>query len=74
MKYDGFLFVFLLSSRLRLSFVSVTFDFNDSNNDFTPGFSMSFPVVMKRKEKRDYLIDAICVPSFFCLHDSDRVQ
>ena len=48
MKYDGFLFVFLLSSRLRLSFVSVTFDFNDSNNDFTPDFSMPFPVVITR--------------------------
>ena len=40
---------FLLSSQLRLSFVSVVFDFNDSLSDFTPVYSMLFPVVEKRR-------------------------
>ena len=33
---DVFLCVFLLSLLLRLSFVSVVFDFNDSLNDVVP--------------------------------------
>ena len=42
---------FLLSSRLRSSFVSVVFDFNDSLNDVAPLSPMLLPVVVKRKEK-----------------------
>ena len=43
--------VFVLSSsQLRLSFVSVVFDFNDLLNDVVPMSPMPFPVVEKRKE------------------------
>ena len=38
----------LLSSRLRLSFVSVVFDFNDSFNDDAPTSPMLFPDDEKR--------------------------
>ena len=36
--------VFLSSSRHRVSFVSVVFDFNASLNDVAPASPMSFPV------------------------------
>ena len=62
---------FLLSSQLRLSFVSVVFDFNDSLNDFAPAFQISFSVEVKRNEKSKLLMDAICVSSFFSLHFPD---
>ena len=42
---------FLLSSLLRLSFVSVVFDFNASLNDAAPVSSMLLPVEMKGKVK-----------------------
>ena len=55
----------LLSSQLRLSFVSVVFDFNDSLNDAAPLSPMLITVdVMKREE---YLADGclfVCMPSF----------
>ena len=54
---------FLLSSQLRLSAVSVVFDFNDSLNDdaLSP---MLFPVVEKIREKSELLINVFCVFSF----------
>ena len=55
---------FLLSSQLRLSFVSVVFDFNDSLNDFTPVPPMLLPVDAMRNEKSELSMDAICVSSF----------
>ena len=60
-----------LSLPLRLSSVSVVFDFNDSLNDVAPVSPISLPVDMKRNEKSELLMDAICVSSFFCLHLSD---
>ena len=42
---------FLLSSLLRLSLVSVVFDFNDSLNDVAPVSPILFPVNVKRKER-----------------------
>ena len=60
---------FLLSSQLRLSSVSVVFDFNDSHNDVAPLSLMLFPVYEKRK-KSELLMDVFCVPSFFCLHST----
>ena len=42
---------FLLSSQLRLSSVSVVFDFSDSLNDVAPVSPMLLPVDMKRKER-----------------------
>ena len=66
--------VFLLSSQLRSSSMSVVFDFNDSLNDFAPVSPISFPVDVKRKEKSELLMSVFCVSSFFCLHISDRVQ
>ena len=64
--------VFLLSSRLRLSSVSVVFDFNDSLNDVAPVSLMLLPVDVMRMEKGELLIDDFCV-SFFCLYNPDQV-
>ena len=55
----------LLVSLFRLSSVSVVFDFNASLNDLAPVSPMLFPVVVKRKEKSDLLMDVFCV--FFLL-------
>ena len=63
--------VFLLSSLLRLSSVSVVFDFNDSLNDVAPLSSILFSVDVKKKGKIELLMDVFYVPSFFCLHFSD---
>ena len=52
-----------LSSRLRLSLVSVVFDFNVSLNDVPPVSPISFTVVEKRNEKSELLMDAFCVSS-----------
>ena len=51
--------LFLLSSLLRLSFVSVVFDFSASLNDVAPVSPMSFPVDLMRIEKSGLLMDAI---------------
>ena len=61
----------LLSSQCRLSLVSVVFDFNDSLNDVAPVAPMLLTVDVRRNEKSELLMDAICVSSFFCLHHSD---
>ena len=68
---DVFCLFFLLSSRLRSSAVSVVFDFNDSLNDVAPVSPTPFSVDMKRKRKREPLMNGFCVSSFFCLHCSD---
>ena len=54
--------------------MSVVFDFNDSLNDVAPVSPISLSVYTKRNEKSELLMDAFCVSSFFCLHDSDQVQ
>ena len=61
-----------MSSPLRLSFVSVVFNFNDSHNDVTPVPPVLFPVYEKRKEKSELLMDAFCV--FFRFHHSNQVE
>ena len=48
---------FLLSSQLRLSVVSVVFDFNDSLNDVAPVSPMLLSVDVKRNEKSELLMD-----------------
>ena len=55
---------FLLSSRFRLSLVSVVFDFNDSLNDVAPLSPMSLTVDVLRKEKSELLMDFFCVSLF----------
>ena len=60
-----------VSLRVRSSKVSVVFDFNASLNDDAPLSPTLFPVVVKRKEKSDLLMDVFGVSS--CLHKSDRV-
>ena len=55
---------FLLSSLLRLSSVSVVFDFSASLNDVAPLSPMLLSVVVKKKERSELLMDAICVSSF----------
>ena len=62
---------FLLSSQVRLSSVSVVFDFNASLNDVAPVSPILFSVDVMRIEKSELLMDVFCVSSFFCLHDSN---
>ena len=64
---------FLLSSQLRLSFVSVVFDFNDSLNDIAPNSSMLLTVVVKRKGKCELLMDIFCL-SFFLFVFTTQVE
>ena len=68
---DVFCVFFLLSSLLRLNFVSAVFDFNASLNDVAPVSPISLSVDVKRKEESELLMDVFCVSSFFCLHPSD---
>ena len=56
---------------LRLSAVSVVFDFNDSLNDVDPLSPILLSVDEKRNKKSELLMDVFCVSSFFCLHYSD---
>ena len=53
--------LFLLCSPLRLSFVSVVFDFNASLNDVVPVSPIMLSVDLMRMEKSCLLMDAICV-------------
>ena len=53
-----------LSSPLKLSFMSVVFDFNVSLNDVAPVCPMLFPVDLMRMKKSRLLMDAICVLFF----------
>ena len=55
---------FLLSSPLKLSSVSVVFDFNDSLNDVAPVSPILLPIDEKRNERSDLLMDVFCVSSF----------
>ena len=57
---------FLLSSQLRLSLVSVVFDFSDSLNDVAPVSPILLSVDMKRNEKSELLVD-VFLCSFFLL-------
>ena len=61
----------LLLSQLRLSLVSVVFDFNDSLNDFAPVSPMLFAFDVIRIGKSELLMDVFCVSSFFFLYKSD---
>ena len=55
---------FLLYSLLRLSFLSVVFDFSDSLNDVAPVSPMLLPVDVMMKEKSELLMNVFCVSSF----------
>ena len=50
---DAICVLFLFSSPLRLSFLSVVFDFNTSLNDVAPVTPISFPVDLVKMEKVD---------------------
>ena len=65
---------FLLFSKLRLSSVSVVFDFNASLNDAIPVSPILLSVGLREMEKSELLMDVICVSSFFCIHHSYLVQ
>ena len=57
----------LLSSLIRLSFVSVVFDFNDSLNDVVPVSPILFAVDVKRKDRVNvdgvfYLVSFVFTP------------
>ena len=56
---------FLLPSPLRLSAVSVVFDFNDSLNDVVPVSPILLTVDVKRNEKSGLLMDVTCVSFVF---------
>ena len=56
---------FLLSSQLRLSSVSVVFDFNASLNDVAPVSPMPLSVDVMRMEKSELLMDVFCVSLSF---------
>ena len=51
--------------------MSVVFDFNASLNDVASASPILLSVDAKRAEKSELLVDAFCVPSFFCPHNSD---
>ena len=69
---DTICVLFLLSSHLRLSFVSVVFDFNASLNDVAPVSPMLFPVDLKNGN--EWIVNECHVFCFFCVHNSDRVE
>ena len=58
-------FCFFLYSLLRLSFVSVVFDFNASLSDFAPVSPMKLPVDLMRIEK--WTVDGYFLCCFFCI-------
>ena len=70
---DAICVLLLLCSQLRLSFVSVVFDFNASLIDAAPVSPISFPVDSMRVKKSGLFMDSICVHCFFCLHVLDGV-
>ena len=70
---DGLHLLFLLSSHLRPSFVSVVFDFNVSLNDVAPLSPMWLSVDLMKMEKSGLLMDAIFT-CFFCVHFPERAQ
>ena len=57
---------FFLSWPLKLSLVSVVFDFNDSLNDVAPAFPMLLPGYMKRKEKEWFADGCLLCVFFLC--------
>ena len=62
--------LFLLSSPLRKSFVSVEFDFNAPLNDFTPASPILLSVDLMRTEMSVLFMDVICA-LLLCVHNSD---
>ena len=58
--------LFLLRLLLRLSLVSVVFDFNASLNDVAPVSPMLLSVDLMRIEKSGLFMDAICVLFLLC--------
>ena len=61
--------LFLLSSQLRLSSVSVTFDFNGPLNDVAPLIPKLFAVDLMTIKKKECLLVLLYV--FFCIYHSD---
>ena len=61
--------LFLLPSLLRLSSVSVVFDFNASANDVAPVSPIQSPIYWSRKGKKKggLLVDVICVLFLLCI-------
>ena len=64
---DAICVLFLLSLQLRLSFVSVVFDFNASLNEVAPVSPILLSVDIKKIETSGLLIDYICVLFLLCL-------
>ena len=64
--------VFLLFLPLRLSSVSVVFDFNKSLNDVAPVYPMLFPIDNKRNDKSELLMNVLCV--FILLSSQPRLS
>ena len=66
---DAICVMFLLSLQLRLSFVSVVFDFNASIIEDTPASPILLPVGFMRME--ELIVDGCHLCCFFCVHRSD---
>ena len=67
---DAICVLFLLSSQLISSTVSVVFDFNASLSDVAPVSPILFTVDLMRMEKSGLLMEAICV--LFLLYPPHR--
>ena len=66
---DAICLLLLLSSQLRLSFVSVVFDFNASLNNVAPVSPMLFPVDFDENGK-ECIVDGCHLCCFFCVYNS----
>ena len=64
--------LFLLCLQLRLSFVSVLFDFNASLNDVAPVSTIQFPDDLILVKTCKLLISVICM--LFLLHSPHRLS
>ena len=62
---------FILSSQVRLSLVSVVFDFSDPLNDVAPVSSMLLTVCVKKKRRKSEMLMDVFGVFFFCFYHSD---
>ena len=69
---DAICLLLLLSSQLRLSFVSVVFDFNASLNNVAPVSPILLPDDLMRMKKSELFMDAICL--LFLLYPPHRLS
>ncbi len=66
--------LFLSYLHLRLSSVSVVFDFNASLNDTAPESPILLPVDFMKKKGKVRIVDGCHVRCFFCLNITKKAQ